>query len=577
MVSLGGILGGASGGSVSIVISAIDNFSSVFDKSEKELAKLQRSALAIGTALTAVGIAGVMVGKSLATAAADFEMTTIAFTTMLGSAEKAKEFLEELTDFAAKTPFSLKGVEDSAKRLMAVGFAAEDVLPVLKSVGDIASGLGLREEGLQRLILNLGQVQTQGRLTGRELRDFAIAGVPIYEALADQMGVATSAIGDMVSASEISSKDVIAAFEKMTSAGGKFANMMDKMSKTTAGQLNNLKDSIEKLQRELGKELLPVVSMVTETVAGMIEIFDNMDDSTKTLIVSIGVGVTVVALFTGAVILATVAVAAFSVVAAPLIIALGGLSTVLGGLVIAVGVVATSFYGLTTILKGTELELQDFNAAVAGVETNKFAVENLAKAFKLVKTGADEAVDAIINILPKTEEELLISKNMLGMEKELRQAKIDMGSTDKEIADAGAAKAFWLEDRLKIAQEKFRVRFTEKRSIMERMDEVNKELHKLEIARKDEILEKTHQINLDLEKTLMLSDKAAARLAALPTFGAPGTTIMTGGPLPGIPISAERAPVIKNVTLNVKNLFASSPEETAQILQEQIQTIDGGF
>jgi len=185
MVNIGNAI--AEGAVIAITIKAIDEFSNVFGKVEGSTDKLTNvmkistsAILGVGTAMAALGVSSVKV-------AADFEQTKVAFTTMLGSAEEAQVFLAQLADFAKKTPFTLVGVEKAAKQLMAVGFEANDVIPTLKSVGDVASGLSLGEEGLQRLILNLGQVRNQGKLTGRELRDFAVAGVPLLDQLANQL------------------------------------------------------------------------------------------------------------------------------------------------------------------------------------------------------------------------------------------------------------------------------------------------------------------------------------------------------------------------------------------------------
>ena len=58
--------------------------------------------------LGALGVAGVKM-------AADMEQSEIAFTTMLGSADKAKSFLADLSAFAAKTPFELPGLISSSR------------------------------------------------------------------------------------------------------------------------------------------------------------------------------------------------------------------------------------------------------------------------------------------------------------------------------------------------------------------------------------------------------------------------------------------------------------------------------
>ena len=264
MVSILGALGVGAG--IAITIRAIDEFSKTFDKASRGIKGLS-TVLKVG-AVGAVVFAGTMValGTSSLKAAAEFEQTTIAFTTMLGSAEEAQVFLAELAEFAKKTPFTLQGVERAARQLMAVGFASEDVLPVLKDVGDLASGLGLGEEGLSRLILNLGQVQAQGKLTGRELRDFAVAGIPLLDELSKELGVTTEQVQKMVSAGEIQTDVVLKVFKTMTSEGGRFADLMAKQAETVQGKFSNLQDTFELMQREIGSALLPIVSKFADVL-----------------------------------------------------------------------------------------------------------------------------------------------------------------------------------------------------------------------------------------------------------------------------------------------------------------------
>ena len=57
-------------------------------------------------------------------AAADHEQLNIAFTTMLGSADKAKTLMEDLSRFAAETPFESSEIQRGAKMLLAYGVAS---------------------------------------------------------------------------------------------------------------------------------------------------------------------------------------------------------------------------------------------------------------------------------------------------------------------------------------------------------------------------------------------------------------------------------------------------------------------
>lgn len=209
------------------------------------------------------------VGKSAISLAGDLEQSKIAFETMLGSAEAANSLLQELADFAQSTPFELVGIEASAKQLLAMGIETDRLMPTLKSLGDLSSGLNVP---LDRLALNFGQVATQGKLTGRELRDFAMAGVPVIGELAKMLNVSKTEIQDMVSAGEIGFDKVEQAFANMTSEGGKFANLMDKQSSTFKGMVSNLQDAWGIFLRNEGANFLDWGKQV---VAWLIKFVEN--------------------------------------------------------------------------------------------------------------------------------------------------------------------------------------------------------------------------------------------------------------------------------------------------------------
>ena len=200
--------------------------------------------------------------------AGKFEQTTIAFETMLGSAEEAQALLKDMADFAAKTPFTLPGVESAAKQLLAVGIESDKMIDTLKSLGDVSAGLSVP---LSRLALNFGQVKTQGKLTGRELRDFAIAGVPLADELAKQLNISKSEVAKLVSAGKIGFPEVEKAFISMTSEGGRFFDLMDKQSKSFFGIMSNILDVLILQARAIGKGLLPQAKELAKEFLKFIE------------------------------------------------------------------------------------------------------------------------------------------------------------------------------------------------------------------------------------------------------------------------------------------------------------------
>jgi len=225
--------------------------------------KASLKSLAIATAAGAAAI-----GFLLNEAGQD-EQTVIAFETMLGSAEAAAQKLKELDDFAKRTPFTLKGIRSSSKQLLAMNIEAESLLPTLKFLGDVSAGLSVP---LSRLALNFGQVRNQNQLTGRELRDFAIAGVPLLDELAKNLGKTTDEISKMISAGDISFKNVEDAFISMTTGSGRFADLMTKQSKSFFGILSNITDVIDLLSRDLGKKLLPEAKRIAFSFLEILEI-----------------------------------------------------------------------------------------------------------------------------------------------------------------------------------------------------------------------------------------------------------------------------------------------------------------
>ena len=195
--------------------------------------------------------------------AAALEQSMMAFTSMLGSTEKATAMLNSLRAFADKTPFQFMELQGAAKRMMAYGFAARDVLPMLTAVGDAASALGGGGEMIDRLTRALGQMQAKGKVSGEELRQLAETGIPALKMLADNAGVTTAEMGKMIEKGLVPADKAI----KTLIAGMKeeFGGLMGKQAETASGKLSTMKDSLANLSTELGRVSIPAVKRWAET------------------------------------------------------------------------------------------------------------------------------------------------------------------------------------------------------------------------------------------------------------------------------------------------------------------------
>ncbi|MBD1871937.1 tape measure protein [Nodosilinea sp. FACHB-131] len=190
------------------------------------------------------------------------QQADVAFTTMLGSAEKAQAVLSELSDFAATTPFDLPGVRAAGQQLLAFGFVPEALTENLTRLGDVAAGVNT---DFGELATIYGKAKVAGRLYAEDVNQLTERGIPIIQEFAKQFGVAESQVKILVEQGKIGFPELEKAFIGMTSEGGKFGGLMAAQAKTIPGQVSNIQDSFIRLQEAIFKALGPATAAVLTT------------------------------------------------------------------------------------------------------------------------------------------------------------------------------------------------------------------------------------------------------------------------------------------------------------------------
>lgn len=245
--------------SLQVVVGAkIDGLRKEIDSAQKILKqKFGSKGLGISESslevLGGLGVAIAGIGAASVKAAADMEQTRKAFTTLLKDATLAKDFLTELETFAANTPFELPGLLQASKKMLAFGFTAQQVIPVLTAVGDSAAALGMGQDGIDRLTIAIGQMQAKGKVSAEEMLQLAEAGVPAWQMLADAMGTSIPQAMKMAEKGTIDSATGIQAI--ISGMNSKFGGMMQEQSSTINGMLSNIQDSIGQTMVVIGDEI----------------------------------------------------------------------------------------------------------------------------------------------------------------------------------------------------------------------------------------------------------------------------------------------------------------------------------
>jgi tape measure domain-containing protein len=240
-------------------------FSSAFESATSKVGDSLSRSLKVGGAVVgaAIGAAGVVGVKT----AANLEQADIAFTTMLGSADKAKSFLGDLQKFAAKTPFDFPGLQKSASSLISVGIDANKVIPIMTSLGNATSGMGTGAEGVQRATVALQQMQAAGKITGQDLNQLRDSGVPVFELLSAATGKSTEEVAGLAAAGKLGKTELDQLFGALESGKGleRFNGLMEKQSASLAGLWSTAKDDFTV---GMAEAITPVIPLLKEGLGG---------------------------------------------------------------------------------------------------------------------------------------------------------------------------------------------------------------------------------------------------------------------------------------------------------------------
>lgn len=235
-------------------------------------------------AALAVGAATLFMGKNLAKSAisttADLESMRMGFVTLLGSAEKADKTLEMIKKDAATTPFELKGLIQANQLLTSVTRDGERSEKFLLNIGKALAAMGKGQEELDRVIVNLQQVGAVGHATMMDIRQFAFAGIPIFDMLKEETGLTGEALSDFISEGQVSFEMLEEMFAKAGTGSGKFAKAFENQAGTLNQLISNLKDNFT----ILGSEILTNTGLFDMLKAGVERVVTFLDNNKQAII-----------------------------------------------------------------------------------------------------------------------------------------------------------------------------------------------------------------------------------------------------------------------------------------------------
>lgn len=200
---------------------------------------------------------------------ASLETSQVAWTTLLGTQEEAKQMLDDITKYAATTPFSKTGVDAMAKQLHNAGYEGQNLFDQLTKFGNMGSAFGVQEDSLKEMVRQYSQVQMAGTAYTEDLNIIQDRGIPIYKALSETLNVSVADVKNMASEGKITAEVYNKALDSIASGTN---GAMEAQSKTFSGMLSTIQDNVVNISQKI---IQPIFEKVLEYMPMIIELADN--------------------------------------------------------------------------------------------------------------------------------------------------------------------------------------------------------------------------------------------------------------------------------------------------------------
>lgn len=258
---------------------------SLADTAEKEGDRIDDLTKRIGRAAAGIFSVGMaqQFARQVVQTRGQVQQLEIAFRTLTKSQEKADELMNQLIDTAAKTPFDLMGIADSAKFLLGIRVPVEEVNDTLKMLGDIAAGVSAPLKDIAYLY---GTTITKAHMDTMDLRQFTGRGIDLIGELSKQYGIATDEVQKYVAAGKVGAEDFKRAIKSIRETT--FNNLKEEQSKSLTGQIANLGDAIDMMMNDIGKSTQGIASRAIGVAANLVENYEKVGDVIYALITAYG-------------------------------------------------------------------------------------------------------------------------------------------------------------------------------------------------------------------------------------------------------------------------------------------------
>lgn len=183
----------------------------------------------------------------------------LAFTSLIGDAQKASDYMQKLMGFAKTTPYTYESITNAAQALIAYGFEQNKILTetqdgyegIVKVLGDWAGAVGKGEAGFANVAEILGKINSEGKVYAIRINQLQRQGIMASKIIGNMYGLAESdarAFIKTMSGTQFID-DLLKGLKEGTDGingmTGAVDGLMGQMKKTWKGALDTFKSSLK--------------------------------------------------------------------------------------------------------------------------------------------------------------------------------------------------------------------------------------------------------------------------------------------------------------------------------------------
>lgn len=224
-------------------------------------------------------------GKASIQAYSEIESIKTQLGVVFSSQTQADNVFSEISQYAVKSPFGVQQTSELAVLLKQSGVYASDLMSTLRMLGDTAGG---NMEKMKRIANNYAQIMSIGKASMLDMRQFAYAGIPIFEAVSKELGVSQQELRKLISDGKVTSDIITKVFKDLTGINGLFENATEKGAKTLKARLQNLQDARQLMFASFGEYAVNTGvkvgndSVINNAVSGVEKIYDHLKNFVNT-------------------------------------------------------------------------------------------------------------------------------------------------------------------------------------------------------------------------------------------------------------------------------------------------------